>query len=606
MTDDLDDTPVAATVTVRAPAVPRIGGALGRYQLGEVLGQGAMATVFRARDTRLGRQVAVKVMNLAVAARSESAERFRREAQAVAAVKHPGIVEIFDFVAASPPEPAYIVSELIEGPTLRALLDQRRGRLLPEAAALVALPLAEALAVAHARGIIHRDIKPENVMIDRGGKEARVVLTDFGVAHVTGLETMTATGALVGSPAYMSPEQARGHDVGPGSDIWALGVMLYQMATGHFPFNGRDPLLVVAAITRGLYKKPSQVSPYVSGVFDDICARCLKLLPGERYPNAEAMAEDLRKYLRAAGLAAGSGPLRVLLEHGDQFDADVRAKVADAAVITARGCARKGEFARALAELSRATAYVPKHAEAERLFAAISSRRRWMKIGAVAAGILAVGAVGVKGLPRLSEWLQRRSEAPVVAEPAGAREPAGAPTATPATPPPAPPASAPATAAVAAKIPAPPAASIRTKTPGRKHRERAKTGPMLVSTPASEPAAPASAEPPAPASAESATPAAAPAPVTVPPPAPKRIIVQLLAAEFFCTPSLDGERPRHSAQYPTSEGKHTVWCTMWNGEKVRVETLDMFKPADGSPFRVMIKRGPSNKPILDPDKTTKP
>ena len=100
-----------------------MGGALGRYELGEVLGHGAMATVFRARDTRLGRQVAVKVMNLAMAARSESAERFRREAQAVAAVKHPGIVEIFDFVAATAPEPAYIVSELIEGPTLRALLD---------------------------------------------------------------------------------------------------------------------------------------------------------------------------------------------------------------------------------------------------------------------------------------------------------------------------------------------------------------------------------------------------------------------------------------------------------------------------------------------------
>jgi tRNA A-37 threonylcarbamoyl transferase component Bud32 len=602
MTDDPGDTPVAAMVTVRAPVVPRIGGALGRYELGEVLGQGAMATVFRARDTRLGRQVAVKVMNLAVAARSESGERFRREAQAVAAVKHPGIVEIFDFVAASPPEPAYIVSELIEGPTLRALLDQRRGRLLPEAAALVALPLAEALAVAHARGIIHRDIKPENVMIDRGGKEARVVLTDFGVAHVTGLETMTATGALVGSPAYMSPEQARGHDVGPGSDIWALGVMLYQMATGHFPFNGRDPLMVVAAITRGLYKKPSQVSPYVSGVFDDICTRCLKLVPAERYPNAEAMAEDLRKYLRAAGLAAGSGSLRAMLEHDEQFDADVRAKVADAAVITARSCARKGEFARALAELSRATAYVPKHAEAERLFASISSRRRWMKIGAVAAGILAVGAVGVKGLPRLSEWLQRRSEAPVVAEPAGTREPAapGIPAA------PVPPAAAPVAATPPAAAETHASAAKRTRAPSMKKRERAKTTAMLASTPASEPAAPATAEPPAAASAQSPTPEPAPPPVTVPPPTPKRMIVQLLAAEFFCTPSLDGEKPRHTAQYPTREGKHTVWCTMSNGEKVPVGTLDMFQPPDGAPLRVVIKRGPNNKPILDAEKTTQP
>ena len=178
------------------------------------------------------------------------------------------------------------------------------------------LPLAEALAVAHARGIIHRDIKPENVMIDRGGKAARVVLTDFGVAHVTGLETMTATGALVGSPAYMSPEQARGHDVGPASDIWALGVMLYQMATGHFPFNGRDPLMVVAAITRGLYKKPSQVSPYVSGASTTSARRCLKLAPERALPERRGAGRGSAQVPaggragRGVGAAAGAAGAR--------------------------------------------------------------------------------------------------------------------------------------------------------------------------------------------------------------------------------------------------------------------------------------------------------
>ena len=515
MTDDTGDTPPGAAATVRAPVVPRMGGALGRYELGEVLGQGAMATVFRARDSRLGRQVAVKVMNLAMAARSESGERFRREAQAVAAVKHPGIVEIFDFVAAVPPEPAYIVSELIEGPTLRALQDQRRGRLLPEAAALLILPLAEALAVAHSRGIIHRDVKPENVMIDRGAQETRVVLTDFGVAHVTGLETMTATGALVGSPAYMSPEQARGHDVGPASDIWALGVMLYQVATGQFPFSGRDPLMVVAAITRGVFRRPSQVSPYVSQAFDDICCRCFRLAPEERYPGAEALAEDLRKYLRAAGLPTGSGALRALMEQGDQFDSDVRAKVADAAVTTARGYARKGEFARALAELSRATAYVPKHPEAERLFASISSRRRWIKVGAVAAVILAVGAVGAKVVPKISEQLMRKSGVPAVAEPAVAREVVPAPVVPAASPPTAAP-----PPEVVQPAPAPASAVLRpTRSRGGRNRERAKTPATLTSAPASE-APPVSAEP---AAAVPAPPAeTAPTPAVVPPPAPRQ------------------------------------------------------------------------------------
>ena len=539
-------------------------------------------------------------MNLAMAARSESGERFRREAQAVAAVKHPGIVEIFDFVAAVPPEPAYIVSELIEGPTLRALLEQRRGRLLPEAAALVTLPVAEALAVAHARGIIHRDVKPENVMIDRGGKEARVVLTDFGVAHVTGLETMTATGALVGSPAFMSPEQARGHDVGPSSDIWALGVMLYQVATGHFPFNGRDPLMVVAAITRGLYKKPSQVSAYASPALDDICCRCLKLAPEERYPNAEALAEDLRKYLRGAGVAAGSGALRALLDDGDKFDAAVRTKVADAAVSTARSCARKGEFARALSELSRATAYVPRHAEAERLFASISSRRRWMKVGAAAAVILGLGVAGTKLAPRVSEQLRRMRDAPAAkSEPAVARETAAitttaAPVAAPTAPVPTPP--------IEAAPPAP--AAMGFKSAAQKKRERRKPVAKQAAAATSEPVplttAPVTVEAPV-----EPAPEPAPPPVAAPPPAPRKIWVELFASRGFCSPSLDGEKPGASPRYIVREGKHQVWCTMDGGAKVPVEALEMFLPPDGAPFRVRIMPGPTNRPVIDRDNTTK-
>ncbi|HEY5283192.1 MAG TPA: serine/threonine-protein kinase, partial [Polyangia bacterium] len=181
-------------------ASPKIGATLGRYEILAPIGHGAMATVFRARDTQLGRDVAVKVMSMVHSARGGASERFRREAHAVAALNHPGIVEIYDFVAATEQEPSYIVAELIRGPTLRKILEERGGRLLPEIAALVALPLAEALALAHERGVIHRDVKPDNVMIETGGESSRVVLTDFGVAHITGMETMTATGALVGSP----------------------------------------------------------------------------------------------------------------------------------------------------------------------------------------------------------------------------------------------------------------------------------------------------------------------------------------------------------------------------------------------------------------------
>jgi hypothetical protein len=142
------------------------------------------------------------------------------------------------------------------------------------------------------------------------------------------------------------------------------------------------------------------------------------------------------------------------------------------------------------------------------------------------------------------------------------------------------------------------------KTPGRKLRERAKTGPMLVSAPASEPAAPVPASVTAAATAPEPEPT--PPPVTVPPPAPKRITVEMRAADFFCSPSLDGEKPGIQPRYNTREGQHRVWCTMPGGQKESVAILDMVEKIEGVPFRVQIKRGPNNKPILDPDKTTRP
>jgi serine/threonine-protein kinase len=313
-----------------------VGTPLGRYLLLDVLGHGAMASVFRARDSQLGRDVAVKVMGMTIATRGEGAERFRREAHAVAALKHPGIVEIYDFVDATAEEPSYIVAELIEGPTLRRLLDERQARLLPEVAALIALPLAEALATAHARGIVHRDVKPDNVMIERRSDRSRVVITDFGVAHITGLETMTATGALVGSPAYMSPEQARAHEVGPGADIWALGVLLYEMATGCLPFPGKDPFSVVASIVRGTFRRPSQIAATVGPRFERIVLRCLSPNPAARYQNAGELAADLRELAGEAGLLPEQPALCRFLDDPTKFEAELRPRVADAAVAEAR------------------------------------------------------------------------------------------------------------------------------------------------------------------------------------------------------------------------------------------------------------------------------
>ncbi len=536
----------------------RVGTQLGRYVLGDVLGQGAMATVFRAQDAQLGRAVAIKVMNLAIAARSDASERFRREAQAVAALKHPGIVEIHDFAAASGEDPAYIVVELIDGPTLGTLLETHRGRVLPEVAALIAAPIAEALAVAHGRGIVHRDVKPDNVMIERTGSTSRVVITDFGVAHVTGLETMTATGALVGSPAYMSPEQARGNDVGPAADIWALGVLLYQMTTGALPFPGKDVLSVIAALARGTFRRPGQIAATVGTEFEPIILRCLKVEPELRYRNAGELAVDLRRFARDAGFGdEPANAFRRYLDAPEDFEAELRPRIADRSVENARRHVRRGELARALTELGRATAYMPHHPAAATLLRSISSHRRWTRIAIVTLGLVAGAGLIVLGKPLLS-----RPPPPPPAQVAQARPPR--PMVVPQK---------------AEPVPLPPPVAVEAP---RRQRPTRKVVPAPDPAPAPTPVVAA------------AVPAAAPPPVPAPPPAvaePKTSKVTLRSQYGYCDPALDGEpRQGTTVVYPNVKpGKHTVYC-FEGSNKVEVGEIEVGDRPDRPIERTVVRR----------------
>jgi serine/threonine-protein kinase len=524
---------------------PRIGATLGRYQILSTLGHGAMATVFRARDTQLGRDVAIKVMGLAHAARGGAGERFRREAHAVAALKHAGIVEIYDFVDSTEETPSYIVAELISGPTLRHVLESRGGRLLPEIAALVAIPLAEALAVAHQRGVVHRDVKPDNVMIETVGGNARVVLTDFGVAHITGMETMTATGALVGSPAYMSPEQSRGNDVTAASDLWSLGAMLYEMVTGIVPFAGKDPFTMIAAILRGTFRRPSQVTATVGPEFEAIVLRCLKSTASERFADGNALAAELRAFTSAAGVDARS--LREFLDDPDGLLAKIKPMVADKAVDLARQHARRGQLAKALAEIGHATAYVPNHAGADRLLRRLSASRAAIKAAVVLVGVAAaVGAV----------WLARPflRKAPPVTPPAVVAPPA---------------------LPVVAAPPVAPARTVPTETPASEPVASAKNhgGPQPVGKvvpqakgrPVRKGAITAPEAPPA----EETTTAApvpevaAPTPPPQPAPQPRPGTVALFAKGGFCYPSLD-DQPAGDLMpvfHDVAPGRHKVYCS---------------------------------------------
>jgi len=530
---------VSSSQSGNAFSSPRIGATLGRYEILGTLGHGAMATVFRARDTQLGRDVAIKVMSMVHAARGGAGERFRREAHAVAALKHPAIVEIYDFVSATESDPSYIVVELIQGPTLRTLLEERGGRLLPEIAALIALPLAEALAAAHDHGVIHRDVKPDNVMVEITGQASRVVLTDFGVAHITGMETMTATGALVGSPAYMSPEQSRGHEVTPASDLWSLGAMMYELVTGVVPFSGKDPFTMIAAILRGTFRRPSQVIATVGPDFEAMIMRCLKAAPGERYPNASALAADLREFARTAGLLPEGKALRRFLDEPEAALADLRPRVADMAVERARQFSRRGQLAKALAEIGHATAYVPNHPGADRLLRRLSASRLAIKIAVVVLGLLA--ALGVVLLAR--PLLTHNMPAPLF--------PAAAPVASP-------PKLEPELVQVApytnpSSTPPPSPATGRSRPYRRGH--------TTVSAPVASPTATA--------------PIASPAPQPAPPevetvPVPKREAEQaragtiaLFAKGGFCYPSLD-DHPAGDLMpifRDIAPGKHRIYCS---------------------------------------------
>ena len=265
----------------------------GRYEVIERAGAGGMAEVYRARDELLGREVAVKVLSERFSQDRAFVERFRREAQAVANLNHPNIVSLYDF--GSDNSTYYIVMEYIDG---RALEDIVRddGPLLPERAAEIAGDVARALQRAHKAGLIHRDIKPSNIMMTSSGE---VKVTDFGIVRALsndGEQTMTQAGMVIGTAAYLSPEQAQGKTLDARSDIYSLGVVLFEMLTGGAPFKGDTPLSVAYKHVREDAPPPSSINPDVPGGLDAIVMKAMSKNPDNRYGSAAEMAEDLDRF----------------------------------------------------------------------------------------------------------------------------------------------------------------------------------------------------------------------------------------------------------------------------------------------------------------------
>src|SRR3954464_4213146 len=271
----------------------------GRYRLDAQIGTGGMSTVYRAFDTVLERQVAIKLMHREIASDSDQLERFRREARAVAQLNHPHIVTVID--AGEDDNTPYIVFEYVEGETLKDRI-RRFGRLPIQESIAYAIEIARALGVAHARGIVHRDVKPQNVLIDA---EGTAKVTDFGIARSLTEEGLTADGRVLGTTDYVSPEQALGHDVGPQSDLYSLGIVLFEMLTGDVPFHGDNQVAVAMKHVRedlpDVQLLRPQVSSALAAVVDNATAKDLD----RRYQEDAELIADLENVLEIETARSG-------------------------------------------------------------------------------------------------------------------------------------------------------------------------------------------------------------------------------------------------------------------------------------------------------------
>lgn len=268
-----------------------------RYRIERKLGAGGMADVWLAEDTHLQRQVALKVLHARYAQDREFVERFKREAESAAGLAHLNVVAVYDrgeFDGNS-----YIAMQYVEGPTLKQMIDSG---LTSEQAVTLVRQVLEAARFAHRNGIVHRDLKPQNVIINAEGV---AVVTDFGIARA-GVSEITQTGSVMGTPHYLSPEQAQGFEVTPVSDLYAIGVILYEALTGRVPFEGESAVAVAMKQVSQTPQRPSSIRPTISPALDAVVMRALEKDPGQRFQSADAFIAALDQAMREPQAGAGT------------------------------------------------------------------------------------------------------------------------------------------------------------------------------------------------------------------------------------------------------------------------------------------------------------
>ena len=382
----------------------QVGQVLDKYELLERVGQGGMAIVYRGIDRQLRRVVAIKVLHKHLADYQEARDRFEREAQAVAKLRHENILEIFDYSGADDAEAAggsYIVTEFIEGQTLKQRITDRPIS-YPEIGAMIVLQVCRALAHAHAAGILHRDVKPENIMIRTDGV---VKLMDFGISHMVDLERLTVTGQLLGSPAYMAPEHVEGRPLDFRTDVFAVGIVLYQLTVGKLPFEGKNPHEVLKRIAECKFVDPRQANPRIGNRLGRIILRAMAAAPNDRFPAVGEMVLALEGYLEESGVQHDKvvGELGRYFETPVAYELALKERIVDHLTRRGQQLLASEERAAALDVFDRILTIDPHNARTLDILDGITRRKR-LRTNLVAAGMVALLGVGA--------WLTHRRAQP--------------------------------------------------------------------------------------------------------------------------------------------------------------------------------------------------